>query len=143
VFGPLRLVRAFAGTLVRPDTGVIFVLSAAVALSRSAPMYSASKAACLMLALAIREELRSNGVTATTVLPGFMDTAMAAGFDLPKASPMQVAKRSLDGWLAGQSTVWPDRFAEVVRAAVGEKYQRLLDEPRATRNEMQAAFLGS
>jgi NAD(P)-dependent dehydrogenase (short-subunit alcohol dehydrogenase family) len=119
VFGPLRLVRAFAGTLVRPGTGVICVLSAAaVALCRSAPMYSASKAACLMLALAVREELRSNGATVTTVLPGFMDTAMAAGFDLPKASPMQVAECSLDGWLAGQNTVWPDRFAEVVRDAV-------------------------
>jgi NAD(P)-dependent dehydrogenase (short-subunit alcohol dehydrogenase family) len=70
VFGPLRPVRAFAGTLVRPGTGVIFVLSAtALALSRSAPMYSASKAACLMLALAVREELRSNGATVTTVLP--------------------------------------------------------------------------
>jgi NAD(P)-dependent dehydrogenase (short-subunit alcohol dehydrogenase family) len=144
VFGPLRLVRAFAGTLSRPGTGVIFVLSAAaVALSRSAPMYSASKAACLMLALAVREELRGNGATVTTVLPGFMDTAMAAGFDLPKASPMQVAELSLDGWSVGQNTVWPDRFAEVVRDAIGEKYQRLLDEPRTTRNEMQAAFLGS
>jgi len=99
VFVPLRLVRAFAGTLVRPGTGVIFVLSAAaVALSRSAPMYSASKAACLMLALAIRGELRGNGVIVTTVLPGFMDTARAAGFDLPQASPMQTAERSLDGW---------------------------------------------
>ncbi len=144
VFGPLRLVRAFFGALARPGTGVIFVLSAAaVALSRSAPMYSASKAACLMLALAVREELRDEGTTVTTVLPGFMDTAMAAGFDLPKASPMQVAERSLDGWLAGQNTVWPDRFAEVVRDAIGEKYQRMLDEPRATRNEMQAAFLGT
>jgi len=62
VFGQLRLVRAFAGTLVRPGTGVIFVLSAAaVALCRRAPMYSTTKAACLMLALAIREEFRSNG----------------------------------------------------------------------------------
>ena len=144
VFGPLRLVRAFAGTLARPGAGVIFVLSAAaVALSRSAPMYSASKAACLMLALAAREELRDDGTTVTTVLPGFMDTAMAAGFDFPKASPMQVAEQSLDGWLAGQNTVWPDRFAEVVRDAIGEKYQRMLDEPRATRNEMRTAFLGT
>ena len=144
VFGPLRLVRAFSGALIRPDTGVILVLSAAaVALSRSAPMYSASKAACLMLALAVREELRGNGTTVTTVLPGFMSTDMAANFDLPKASPMQVAEQSLDGWATGQNTVWPDRFAEVVRDAVGEKYQRMLDEPRATREEMQAAFLGT
>jgi short-subunit dehydrogenase len=94
-----------------------------------------------MLALAVREELRGTGAHVTIVLPGFMDTAMAAGFDLPKASPTHVAERSLDGWSAGQNTVWPDRFAEVVRGAVGEKYQRLLDEPRTTRSEMQAAFL--
>jgi hypothetical protein len=47
----------------------------------------------------------------TTVLPDFVDTAKPAGFDLPKASPMQVAECSLDSWLAGQNTVWPDRFA--------------------------------
>jgi NAD(P)-dependent dehydrogenase (short-subunit alcohol dehydrogenase family) len=144
LLGPLRLVRAFTGPHVRRATGVIFVLSAAaVALSRSAPMYSASKAACLMLALAVREELRDNGATVTIVLPGFMNTGMAANFDVPKASPMQVAERSLDGWLAGHNTVWPDRFAEVVRDAVGDKFQRLLNEPRTTRNEMQTAFLGS
>jgi hypothetical protein len=68
---------------------------------------------------------------------------MAANFDLPKASPMHVAEQSLDGWATGRNTVWPDRFAEVVRDAVGEKYQRMLDEPRATREEMQAAFLGN
>ena len=84
-------------------------------------MYSASKAAWLMLALAVRGELRGNRVTVTTVLPSCMDTAMTAGFDLPKASPMQVAERSLDGRLAGQSLLWPDRFAEVVRHATGEK----------------------
>ena len=50
-FGPLSLARAFAAGLRRPGSGVIFVLSvSAVALSRSAPVYSASKAACLMLA---------------------------------------------------------------------------------------------
>jgi NAD(P)-dependent dehydrogenase (short-subunit alcohol dehydrogenase family) len=141
-FGPLRLVRSFGPGLRSPRAGVIFVLTVgAVALSRSSPVYSASKAACLMLALAVREELRDAGATVTVVLPGFIDTGMAANFDRPKASPMQVAERSLDGWLAGQATVWPDRFAELVRDAIGQPYEQLLDQPRKIMTEVQAAFM--
>jgi NAD(P)-dependent dehydrogenase (short-subunit alcohol dehydrogenase family) len=140
-FGPLRLVRAFAGALGRPGSGVIFVLSvAAVALSRSAPLYSASKAACLMLGLGVREDLRKTGASVTLVLPGFIDTAMSADFASPKASPAQIAQRSLDGWLAGERTVWPDRFAELVRDAVGEPVRALLDEPRAFMTSVHTAF---
>jgi NAD(P)-dependent dehydrogenase (short-subunit alcohol dehydrogenase family) len=141
-FGPLRLVRSFGSVLRSPGAGVIFVLSVgAVALSRSSPIYSASKAACLMLALAVREELRGDGATVTTVLPGFIDTGMAANFDRPKASPTQIAERSLDGWLAGHNTVWPDRFAELVRDAIGQRYEQLLDEPREVMTDVQAAYL--
>lgn len=140
-FGPLRLVRAFAPSLRRPRSGVIFVLSvSAVALSRSAPIYSASKAACLMLALGLREELREGGGTVTVVLPGFIDTDMGAAFArAPKASPGQIAERSLDGWLAGQHTVWPDRFAELVHDAVGEPFRALLDRPREVMTGLHAA----
>jgi NAD(P)-dependent dehydrogenase (short-subunit alcohol dehydrogenase family) len=141
-FGPLRLVRAFAPSLRRPRSGVIFVLSVgAVALSRSAPIYSASKAACLMLALGLREELREGGGTVTVVIPGFIDTDMGAAFaSTPKASPGQIAERSLDGWLAGHHTVWPDRFAELVRDAVGEPFRALLDRPREVMTGLHAAF---
>src|SRR5580700_6600858 len=141
-FGPLRLVRRFGPGLRSPGAGVIFGRTVgAVALSRSSPVYSASKAACLMLALALREELRDAGATVTVVLPGFIDTGMAANFDRPKASPMQVAERSLDGWLAGHHTVWPDRFAELVRDAIGQPYEQLLDEPREVMTDVQAAYL--
>jgi NAD(P)-dependent dehydrogenase (short-subunit alcohol dehydrogenase family) len=145
-FGPLRLARAFAPSLRRPRSGVIFVLSvAAVALSRSAPIYSASKAACLMLALALREELRDGGGgTVTLVIPGFIDTDMGAAFaNIPKASPLQIAERSLDGWLAGHHTVWPDRFAEQVREAVGEPFRALLDQPREVMTALRATFVES
>jgi NAD(P)-dependent dehydrogenase (short-subunit alcohol dehydrogenase family) len=141
-FGPLRLVRSFGPVLRSPGAGVIFVLTVgAVALSRSSPVYSASKAACLMLALAVREELRSDGATVTIVLPGFIDTEMAAKFDRPKAGPLQIAERSLDGWLAGRNTVWPDRFAELVRDVMGQPYEHLLDEPRKVMTDVQAAFM--
>jgi NAD(P)-dependent dehydrogenase (short-subunit alcohol dehydrogenase family) len=141
-FGPLGLARAFAPALRRPGSGVIFVLSvSAVALSRSAPVYSASKAACLMLALDLREELRDSGATVTVVLPGFIDTDMGAAFSgTAKATPAQIAALSLDGWLAGQHTIWPDRFAELVRDTVGEPFRALLDEPRQVMTAVRAAF---
>jgi NAD(P)-dependent dehydrogenase (short-subunit alcohol dehydrogenase family) len=141
-FGPLGLARAFAPALRRPRSGVIFVLSvSAVALSRSAPVYSASKAACLMLALDLREELRESGATVTVVLPGFIDTDMGAAFgSTAKATPAQIAALSVDGWLAGQHTIWPDRFAELVRDTVGEPFRALLDEPRQVMTAVRAAF---
>ena len=140
-FGPLRLMAAFRSTLLRPGTGVIFVLSvAAVALSRSSPIYSASKAAALMLALGVREELRESGATVTVALPGFIDTEMASGLTMPKASPAEVAARSLDGWLAGEATVWPDPFAELVRATVGAPFEGLLAQPRRIMSAVQAAY---
>lgn len=140
-FGPLRLVRAFGDSLRQPGAGLVFVLSvAAVTLSRSSPMYGASKAASLMLALAAREELRGAGTRVTTVLAGYIDTDMAASFTSPKASPEDVAARTLDGWLAGEHTVWPDRFAQLVRDAVGEPFRHLLDEPRGAMTGVHAAF---
>jgi NAD(P)-dependent dehydrogenase (short-subunit alcohol dehydrogenase family) len=141
-FGPLSLARAFAPGLRRPGSGVIFVLSvSAVALSRSAPVYSASKAACLMLALDLREELSESGATVAVVLPGFIDTDMGAAFGgIAKAAPAQIAELSLDGWLAGQHTIWPDRFAELVRDTVGAPFRALLDEPRQVMTAVHAAF---
>lgn len=141
-FGPLGLARAFAPALRRPGSGVIFILSvSAVTLSRSAPVYSASKAACLMLALDLREELRDSGATVTVVLPGFIDTDMGAAFgSTAKAAPAQIAGLSLDGWLAGQHTIWPDRFAELVRDTVGEPFRALLDQPRQVMTAVHAAF---
>jgi hypothetical protein len=37
--------------------------------------------------------------------------------------------------------VWPDRFAELVRDAVGLPYEQLLDEPRKIMTDVQAAFM--
>lgn len=140
-FGPLRLVQALGPNLRRPEAGVIFVLSvAAVALSRSSPGYSASKAAALMVALATREELADSGATVTVALPGFIDTEMSTPLAMPKASPRAVADRIWSAWLAGERTVWPDRFAELVRGVVGDSFTELLDEPRRVMTAVQATY---
>ena len=143
-FGPLRLARAFAANLRRPGAGAVFVLSvAAVALSRSSPGYSASKAAALMLALGLREELREAGVQVTVVLPGFVDTEMSTPLTMPKADPRMVADAALDGWAVGEATVWPDPFARLVRDSIGEPLRQLLDRPREIMTAIQQTYAGS
>ncbi len=141
-FGSLHLVRAFADTLKSRGGGILMVLSVAgVTLSRSAPLYSASKAAAVMLGLGVREELREEGVSVTISLPGFIKTDMSEGMKYPRASPDSVAMRSLQGWLDGAPTVWPDRFSELVSERIGPSMQQILDTPRAVMNEVTGAFL--
>ena len=83
-----------------------------------------------MLALGLREQFRADGVVVTISHPGFVDTDMASGVRLPKASPRSVADRSLDGFEAEQSTVFPDRLAEMVQDALATRTPAILAEPQ-------------
>ena len=140
-FGPLGLVRAFAPHLARHRGGILFVQSlAALVISRSSPIYSASKAAAMMLAAGVRAELRTDGVTVTSTFPGFIDTEMTTGLDIPKASPRSVADRSLDAFAVGRPTVFPDRLAELVEDAVTQDMAAVLDDPQAVMTRLIRAF---
>jgi NAD(P)-dependent dehydrogenase (short-subunit alcohol dehydrogenase family) len=131
VFGPLALVRLLAPALRSRRGGVLFVNSlTGLVVSRSSPVYGASKAAARMLALALREQLGQDGVVVTTSHPGFIDTDMASAVPYPKATPQEVAERSLDAWEAERTVVFPDRLAELVEHALHERVQELLDEPQ-------------
>ena len=142
-FGTMNLLRGFADQVRERRGGIVLILSvAAVSLSRSAPAYSASKAATLMLGSSVREELREAGVGVTVSLPGWIDTEMASGLAGEKATPREVAERSVDGHLAGDAVVWPDRFALLVREQVENRMLDLLSQPRAVMNEVAAQFTG-
>ncbi len=142
-FGTLNLLRAFAPQVRERTGGIVLILSvAAVSLSRSAPAYSASKAATLMLGSSVREELREDGVGVTVSLPGWIDTEMASALPGEKATPREVAERSIDGHLAGDEVVWPDRFAQLVREQVQSRMLDLLTQPRTVMNEVAAQFTG-
>lgn len=142
-FGTMNLLRGFAEQVRARRGGILLILSvAAVSLSRSAPAYSASKAATLMLGSSVREELREDGVGVTVSLPGWIDTEMASGLAGEKATPREVAERSIDGHLAGDAVVWPDRFALLVREQVEHRMLDLLTQPRAVMNEVAAQFTG-
>jgi NAD(P)-dependent dehydrogenase (short-subunit alcohol dehydrogenase family) len=112
---PLRLAAAFAPAL-RLSRGAIVNILSVVAL---APMpglasYSASKAAAASLTGALRATLAVDGVAVHGVYPGPVDTDMAAGIDLPKTSPAEVARAILSGIEAGTAEIFPDDFAHQI-----------------------------
>ncbi len=137
VFGPMALVGAFAPMLTRSRGGVLFINSVTgLVVSRSSPVYGASKAAVRMLALGIREQLRAAGVVVTTSHPGFIDTDMAARVPYPKASPRSVADASLDGLVAEQTVVFPDALAQLVEDALVTRMAEVLVEPQQVMTEL-------
>jgi NAD(P)-dependent dehydrogenase (short-subunit alcohol dehydrogenase family) len=141
-FGPLALVRALAPQLEAHGGGVLFVQSiASLIASPGSTIYSATKAAAMVLATGVRAELKSVGVVVTSSFPGAIDTDMTKEFDVPKASPRSVAARSIDGLQAGIATVFPDPMSELVREAVLTDMASVLDDPGRVMSQLMAARL--
>ena len=137
VFGPFALVRQLAPVLRERRGGVLFINSlTGLVVSRSSPVYGASKAAARMLILGVRQELRGEGVVVTTSHPGFVDTGMAERIPYPKATPEEVAERSLDGLEAEATVVFPDRLAEMVEQALMNRAAEVLSEPQSLMTEL-------
>jgi NAD(P)-dependent dehydrogenase (short-subunit alcohol dehydrogenase family) len=114
---PLRLAAAFAPALRRSRGAIVNILSVVA----WAPMpglasYSASKAAAASLTGSLRATLAADGVRVHAVYPGPVDTDMAAGIDLPKTSPADVARAVLAGVAAGDAEIFPDDFARQIAA---------------------------
>lgn len=117
-FGLLRMSRAFAPILAANGGGALVnVLSI---LSRvAAPRigsYAASKAAALSLTQSVRAELAAQGTLVVGVMPGYVDTAMAADVTAPKISAAAVVQATLDALSSGQEDVYPGEQATQVAA---------------------------
>jgi uncharacterized oxidoreductase len=89
--GSMRMTRLALPHLERPDGAVVF-LSSALALTAAPGLasYAATKAGVHSFARSLRAELAGQ-VSVFDVLPPFVDTALAAGFDGAKLSPHAVA----------------------------------------------------
>ena len=123
VLAMLRLSRVAATEMVRRGEGTILNVSS---LAAYAPIpyfavYGATKAFVFSLTLALREELRGTGVSATVLAPGFVDTDFGdkAGLRNPPArwlyaDPERVARDGLRGAASGDAVVLPGM---AVRAA--------------------------
>ncbi len=97
-FGTFNTIRAFAPVLAANGGGAIVNLSS-IAGQVNFPVlgsYSASKAAVHSLTQGVRAELAAQGTLVVGVYPGPIDTDMAAGIDMQKASPRDTARRVLE-----------------------------------------------
>ena len=80
--GAYRMARRAARSMVRARCGRLIFVSSVVALHGSAGQcnYGAAKAALIGLSRSLARELGARGITANVVAPGYVETAMTAGF---------------------------------------------------------------
>jgi uncharacterized oxidoreductase len=87
----------------------------ALAPKRSAPVYSATKAALRAFTLGLRYQLAAHRqVRIVEVLPPVVDTAMTAGRGSDKMDPADVAERIVDGLERDEEEIWVGK-ARLVR----------------------------
>jgi uncharacterized oxidoreductase len=96
--GSMRMARLALPHLRIADDGAVVFLSSALALTAAPGLasYAATKAAVHSYARSLRAELAGQ-VRVFDVLPPFVDTALAAGFEGPKLAPDSVAADIIDG----------------------------------------------
>lgn len=139
-FGPLRLVHAFGPNLDARGGGFISVLSlAALVPAHGAELYSASKAAGVMLGHAVRGALPN--VAVSLAYPGLMDTDMMSSSDFAKTSPQEIAANILDGWAAGDTAVFPDLHSQYLRDEFVGRPEEVLVDPYALMRDALLRYL--
>ena len=141
VFGPRRLVAGLLPGIIERRGGVIFVQStAALAMSRGGPMYSASKAAGMMMAMGLRESMKAHGVKVSNVHPGFTNTDIIADYDIAKAEPADVVDCALEGWARNQAHIYTDLDARMIHEQLQTQIDFVLDEPVAAGTDAIARY---
>jgi len=115
-FGTLRVVRAFAPTLVKRGSGIIANVVSVVGLAPVPVLggYSASKAALHSLTLALRGTLAKSGITVIGIYPGPLDTELAKNLPLAKAGPDDAAQKVIEGLEAATPYIFPDPTAQQI-----------------------------
>ena len=91
--------------------------------------FSASKAAALSLAQALRAELQASGIRVVNVFPGPIDDEWNALVPPPKLSPTALASAVVEALKRGLEDVYPGEIAKDFLA-------RFLDDPKALEREL-------
>lgn len=129
VFGTLKLTQALAPQLAGSKGAVVNVASL-VALAPLPLMsaYSISKAAAFNMTLSLRAHLARKRVSVHAVVLGPVDTDMARGLNIPKATPAAVALGIFDGLANGEEEIFPDpasaEIADAWRAGLAKAMER-------------------
>ncbi|HEX2714798.1 MAG TPA: SDR family NAD(P)-dependent oxidoreductase [Candidatus Acidoferrales bacterium] len=109
LFGTYGVTQGFLPLLTRSRGAIVNNLSVvALAPLPVFPAYSISKAAAFSLSQSLRALLAGRGVRVHAVLAGPVDTDMARGLDIPKASPESVARAIFDSVEKGEEDIFPD-----------------------------------
>src|SRR6202162_6396619 len=115
LYRPDGVTPAFLPLLTRSRGAIVNVLSlAGIAAVPFSPAYSISKAAAFSLAQSLRALLARQGLSVHVVLPGPVDTDMSRGLDIPKASPVSVARAIFDGVEKGEEEIFPHPMSESI-----------------------------
>ena len=138
-FGPLNVTRAFVKTLIHRKGAVVnMVTVGGLSNFPLAATYSASKAATHSLTQGIRAEMGPHGVSVFGVYPGPIDTDMAAGVEMEKESPANVATRIFDGMEQGVEDITTDKFSDefvsnlkVNAKAVEKEFSQMAHQPES------------
>ncbi|MFI6980504.1 SDR family oxidoreductase [Embleya sp. NPDC050154] len=119
-FGTLSLSRAFAPVLARNGGGALVNMLSVLSFMTVPRVgsYSASKAAAWSLTNALRLELAAQGTLVVGVHAGFIDTDMAAGVQLTKIAPADVAAQTFDAVEAELYEVLVDHYSRDAKAAL-------------------------
>ncbi|MCB8881066.1 SDR family oxidoreductase [Acidisoma cellulosilytica] len=112
-YGTLRVIRAFAPSFVSRGSGTIANVVSIVGLAPVSVLagYSASKAALQSMTQALRATLQKSGITVIGIYPGPIDTDLAKGIPLDKATPEHAAANIVKGIAEGQTYIFPDPTA--------------------------------
>jgi len=129
--GTLAVTRAFVPILRDNGGGAIVNMLSLVALGAVRGMggYSVSKAAAASMTQAVRAQAAGMGISVHGVFPGAVDTDMIRAFDMPKASPYDVANAILDGVEAGDEDIFPDPMAR-------DGHRAWRDDPKTLERQM-------
>lgn len=125
VFGPLRVARAFAPILAANSGGALVNIHSVLSWLAGSGAYGASKAAAWSVTNSLRLELAPQNTQVVGVHAGFIDTDMVSAITRPKASPVEIAARIVDGLEAGDTEVLADDVTVTVKAALSGPVEHL------------------
>lgn len=123
-YGVMRTTEAFQAAL--PDDGrgaIINVLSDAT--WRSIPVltpYSASKAAAWSYTNHIRLQLKPRNIQVLGLHVGFVDTDLTKSVDVPKSTPEEVVRQTLDALEGGKSEVMADAGTRDLKKTLADEH---------------------
>lgn len=118
-YGTLNMARALVPVIEQNQGGAIVNVLTVVALASMPGLasYNASKAASWSMTQSLRASVAEKGIAVHAVFPGPVDTDMAAGIEIDKTSPADIATAVLSGIEAEQEDIFPDPMSTQVYAA--------------------------